>query len=512
LSKNIPENYELSYERFLDVVATAKAAVGSIDSGTAAESLYVLTGHHAFAQHAVKIFYADRKSFTDMRTAVIAFLSNLEAFGFEPSNNHLLAALVCCTKDNIKAFRNWMNDRLLSLPVDRVRFACRVMKRERTMDFLIDVLLSQIHRQAVLPSHLFMLDQYLAGFLPEQRVDARLAVQARVRELGSERRFKGYESEVLVRLQRRAALTGEVELPPEAVVDIVNILRSPPKVAVCISGQLRGYRAAYARMQPFLDELKPDKYVHTWSDIGRGMLVPDRANRWFEGEILKEFRTLCMENKISGRTFLDRFPAFANEEKLVEVNEIQDFYGATKAVVENDIAMESNHHRMFYKIWSCHSLLLDSRKDYDVVIRIRPDLVFEADASGWAAILHRVQHQKVVFAETEFGVNRRDGWVGDQFAVGSSEAMTRYASVYPLSLQAAPGSLATPIVHAHETLGRHMWSGGYFMPRAPIQNAKLTEVSLISADVFLQKLESGTRDDVYKRLAHAAKKDLKALS
>ena len=499
-----------SYENLMKCFAqwqSAKTIVGEGD----VDKCYAITGHNDFIDHAVRLFYADRKQFVALRDIVCEFLLSMPKRGLAPSSNHLLAALVCARKDNIKHFKRWMDDRLHTLPVDRVRFAGRVMKREKTMDFLVDVMQSNIESPQILPSHLFLLDQYYAGFLPEDKDYERQRVASKTRQLASEANFAGREFEVIHALiktttEREASKGDEL-----SAASVLRVIEKPPKIALCISGQLRGFEAAHSRMKDFFDYFKVDRFVHTWGDVGRGMLVPDRADRWFSGNLLAEFRVLCAENKLDGKSFLTRYPAFSGLVKKVDQAQVKSFYNAVDVVVEDDIAMPTNHHRMFYKIWSAHQLMRKSGNSYDVVMRVRPDLVFNADPTEWAAIFARVQNEKLVFVETEFGINRKNGWVGDQFAVGSMDAMDRYASVYPLSNLAAAKNVSSPIVHAHETLGYHMWSGGYIMPRAPLTDGKLTELALISSADALEKIsQGGKHDEVHRRLIAAAKADVKA--
>lgn len=497
-----------SYDDVIKLHQRWSTSGGKIDSKDEARVAYALTGQYEFADHAVRMFYADRNAFKAFRDVIGPFLQEMEASGFAPSDHHVMAALICSTKDSVKKFKRWFTDRIFGIPVDRVRFACRVMKRERSMDPLIGLMIDNLDAPGVQPSHLFMLDQYLCGFLPEERQEQRARVDARLdRFIADESSLDRREREVIERLERRRRLRSQkLDLSATAVV---SILRKKPSIALCISGQMRGFQRAHEVMKPLFDEFNVDRFVHTWSDVGRGMLVPDRADRWFEGRVLNEFRALCLENKITGRSFLEAHPRFLDQGTKVTSEQLIEHYSAIDAVVEDDIDVPTNHHRMFYKIWSCHELMMSSGKEYDVVIRIRPDLTFDANPAQWGAILHRVQHEKLVFVETEFGINRKNGWVGDQFAIGSMEAMTRYASVYPLSTMVAAAELSSPIVHAHETLGYHMWSGGYTMPRAPIDNAKLVEISIINAVAFLEKMQGAdSQDEAARRLIAAAQADV----
>jgi len=79
---------------------------------------------------------------------------------------------------------------------------------------------------------------------------------------------------------------------------------------------------------------------------------------------------------------------------------------------------------------------------YDLVVRIRPDLVLqEASNLDFERIYLECERRRVIFADFGPRLERYGCFIGDQFAVGSPDCMTAYAEAYNLTLQAAAGGL-----------------------------------------------------------------------
>lgn len=265
-----------------------------------------------------------------------------------------------------------------------------------------------------------------------------------------------------------AALLGQPDdLPPTDVLGVFARIRrarlalvpTPPapaakpaprrlKIALCVSGQLRGYQGAFPTWAKLgLDAHDVDTYVHTWSIIGRRFPEPLQAHRVLGGHLLEAYRKACFAVGVD--VVAERYPSFSDffdGEDTVTEAELRRFYGTDAVVVEDD---RGNPHRaihnvvkMHYKIEHCVSLAARSGKPYDLYIRIRPDLLVEGEgAIDWAGIHHRSVSEGMVFAD--FGPCVSGGvtvWrfedeviplmVGDLFAVGAPRAMIRYASCY----------------------------------------------------------------------------------
>jgi NAD(P)H-dependent FMN reductase len=512
---------KFEYEHFFALVESLRLA-DAVELKELAAKVYIATAHRDYIKHAIALYYSNRKVFDSHSKIIASMLIDFDAQGLGISNVHTTAFLISCERSNIKQFGEHIRSALRDIPVDTLRFACRVMKNRGTLQNILDLMFRYKNELIQTPAQLLFVEQSLAKFLPEQYrqyVDEMKSLFLSVSERKND--FPSSDKNILDLLsvhysnsKKFDASYGEPSLLANSGT-IFNLLTSKPKVAVCISGQLRGFEEAHQKMAPFFDAFGAERFVHTWADAGRGMLVPDRADRWFSGEFLTEFRSLCAEGKLNGKKFLNLYPAFNNIEGEITVDKLKNVYGTDNVSSEVDQGdLPSNHHKMFYKIWCCHKMMLESARKFDVIIRVRPDLVFDADAVDWDGLLYRAQHEKIVWVETEFGVNRSKGWVGDQFAVGSLEAITTYASIFPLASQLETGLLGAPIIQAHEALGFHMWKHGFSMPKAPITNNRLVEIAKFGPSDLSGLLNSGNAasidKDIDKRLKAANQRDLQS--
>lgn len=234
------------------------------------------------------------------------------------------------------------------------------------------------------------------------------------------------------------------------------------RVAVCLSGQLRSFRDCVG---PLIDNvIKPlnaDVFVHTWSNPGIStklmVYVPHEIHHLMPPDIHHDVGDLQSGHFKS--TMERKFPSLYNYIKsyvqpnlVVDAEEVASLYGARKCVVEelnpdklvegfdleliaNSIAsMGLNSLPMFYKIWACDNLRREAEVEdgtvYDVVIRMRPDYIvlgqFPPDVflrcGNNLATLHNPDYEAAAIKLAAF----------DAMAVGTSEAMTFYASLWTL--------------------------------------------------------------------------------
>lgn len=205
------------------------------------------------------------------------------------------------------------------------------------------------------------------------------------------------------------------------------------RIALCLSGQMRTYRECYANLKRFvLDPLHPDIFVHTWRNSGctnkMDEILARRYNR-----------------------FIRRFTAFEFPESEVTYEELEILYAPRKAVIEefvdsytNELAgirvpevlkqKEPKHYRgslpMFYKMKQCNELRRTYEKEhdfqYDIVIRLRPDLMFEEPIPPYVfeerGILHYEQGSPSPLSNH---IN-----FNDKFAISCPEFMDYYSGAW----------------------------------------------------------------------------------
>ncbi len=292
-----------------------------------------------------------------------------------------------------------------------------------------------------------------------------------------------------------------------------------PKVAVCISGQLRGYRVAAAtwRRSLFADA-DCDLFVHTWSNIGRSSAEGFRATLPFSGqEFSSAYRQAAL--LVGFDEVKERYPALFNaleRSEQVDRGQLADFYGSEHVVVDDDrserFAGWTNQDKMHWKIQSAFDLIPSGAADYDLVVRVRPDKPIEFTAFSWRDLLDVCRRTPTILADSAAGVHYAKLVIGDQFAIGSPAAMSVYSSTYSVYPELAAAGLyeCPPELSGHSSLAQVCWLHGIDVTRAPVKFGQLEEVAPLRPAEVLACLEidaARRNDDVDRRLLSAARSD-----
>ena len=208
------------------------------------------------------------------------------------------------------------------------------------------------------------------------------------------------------------------------------------RIAVCVSGQMRGYEQAFPTWaQLGLDQHDTRYFAHVWKDIGHNwqrMWVFLKRNTFL-------WDTFVRPNAID---FLrTRYPIMIEAALRAsalgsEVNEqrVSAFYDTPFVRVEDDkqgeFASKNNFWKMHYKIEQAHRLARDAGP-FDLMIRFRPDREIAAVSDlDWREIYWRSRHGRTLFVDEGYIYTERKAWLADQFAVGCPEVMDVYADVF----------------------------------------------------------------------------------
>jgi hypothetical protein len=295
-------------------------------------------------------------------------------------------------------------------------------------------------------------------------------------------------------------------------------IRRRPRVAVCVSGQLRGYRYAVETWKKhFFPGVDCDTYVHCWENIGHSEAQPTRAQLPFEGEeFVKAYRKQCME--LGFEVVKGRYPRLfgaLSTGAIADLAELRSLYGTEFVVIENDRAPRfsgwSNSRKMHYKIHACSELALGQGKDYDLVLRIRPDKPMRYFGFGWPDVIRRCRSEPLIFSETAMGLHYGHPAMGDQVALGAPEAMRVYASTYeiypgltPHGLFNFPAELA-----GHTSLAYVCWLHGIRVEKLPVKWEWLREPKALSMATILETVgqDAAGRNDVWDQAVLGAIRD-----
>lgn len=177
----------------------------------------------------------------------------------------------------------------------------------------------------------------------------------------------------------------------------MQLKNSKIKVAICISGQLRGYKKAFPSWEKALNLKEVDYtfFVSCWDEIG-GKDSGSFMYRYFPRQLSERLHVI--HARYGDETFR---LLFKNLLQLVHINndcisedELKDFYSTEYVKVESDKIFESqvpNVQKMCYKIEDTYQMALDCGKDFDLFVRIRPDKKLDKFKAGidWNSILKK---------------------------------------------------------------------------------------------------------------------------
>lgn len=263
----------------------------------------------------------------------------------------------------------------------------------------------------------------------------------------------------------RGALAEEVERrPPEALgavrADLVRLMTAHRnsnaphdqstmrptrrlKIAVCVSGQLRGFQQSFQSWRHLgLHDHAPTFFVHTWRDTGAGAPVPPKDERCLPPAFSRAYRHAWQQH--GAAVMRERYPAFfslwkgGSEE--ARVDELAAFYGTPHVWVddERDEAFRrmSNAEKMYYKIERCNEAVKALGEQFDLVVRLRPDMLFTGNAKlDWSFIYQNCHMNDVLYSEhySRYLFPNIGYAMPDQFAIARPEVMDSYANAYRMT-------------------------------------------------------------------------------
>lgn len=211
------------------------------------------------------------------------------------------------------------------------------------------------------------------------------------------------------------------------------------KIAVCVSGSLRQYKTCLPYFNKYIIEDLTDKghsvdvFLHLWKFTTNTKNIKHN-HKWYNDEenltddeiialykpkkyIIEEFSDKRMEEIIksqNGEFLLERTKGLEN----LDMN-------SKKGLNERRMV---NMYGMHYKIYECNELKKEYEKDngkYDVVIRTRPDLIFQKPLDFYEKdILNKLVKKKMLMFMT-----CRSG-ICDHFFLSTSDIMDQVSCMF----------------------------------------------------------------------------------
>lgn len=305
-----------------------------------------------------------------------------------------------------------------------------------------------------------------------------------------------------------------------AQIQSIGIPRRAPKVALCISGQMRGFALTWPGIRrEFVEACNPDIFVHTWDEESFTPPLFRRLSRFIGTELVRQL-PLELQQTLA---FSKRFPETAKKlqqpiKRAISAEEISKLVNSRYVVVEAEKNLvdanffpkeiwhrgNANQAKMFYKIFQCDQLRIQqehaSGTPYDVVIRIRPD--FNLTIEALPLYLRAVQED----ASKVFVSYINPDGCGDQFAIGGSGAMTAYSSIWKHLIAKKRFDFFPGFRNriGEELLGEHLMAAGLHPQLIPPSGAELINDLVINlVDIrpeLLADVGEHASDDVKKFL------------
>lgn len=397
------------------------------------------------------------------------------------------------------AYENFNNDSFFT--EQHVDFLCKIKDFERAFELLLRHYLCgntqknitfrlEVLRRALYP--------FLNPFFP--RLDEkefykgdRLAAFNFFKLSGEETIADIYQSR-LDKHYQNSCFFGLHDLPP------LPTSVKKPKIAICISGQLRSFEknweTIYERLvQPY----NADVFISTWDEQVHGTDEIRALHRTLGKELVKYLPNDLKVVRNFKKTFPKTFSLLSSSKKTRVVAEnLLKLKGVIRATVSNAAEFDLKHKdssglyfadklnqaKMFYTIYQCNQNRIlheqESKIQYDVVIRIRPDL--DIDIPEIEQYFEKVMDD----ASTIYTSYLHYDGCGDQFAIGSAHAMTIFSAIWSNLEKYKTFKYFESLTGrvAEHLLGEHLFYSGVSFQELHCKNATLsTELPIEYLDI-----------------------------
>jgi len=187
------------------------------------------------------------------------------------------------------------------------------------------------------------------------------------------------------------------------------VLGEAMKVALILSGHMRGYKHTFNDFNKhLLSKYDVDTYISTW-DIYGWWSASSNLDKSLDMIDIDEVRNYYNPIALNVETYHNFDERFSNEAKTPLYH---------NALKNQEIRIQ-NTLSMYYKIQDSIKLFKNTNKDYDIVIRTRPDLVMDRDY---------VSISQSVKIDGGYGFGGRG--IGDLFYMGMPIQIEALSDVY----------------------------------------------------------------------------------
>ena len=260
----------------------------------------------------------------------------------------------------------------------------------------------------------------------------------------------------------------------------------PLKIGVMVSGQMRGYEAAFDTWTKFFQGHDVDYYVSTWKEngsSGKPDHLTNEKNRFHFGDFHDEISILL---DTEGSIDLDFFMKEITPNKNISKQDLVSIYGEKCEILIEDeydhSHLETNSQKMYYKIESAYNMIKEPGR-YDLLVRIRPDIVLDFEQNGDFDLFHSIlglpAERKTICTGYGYNYAYYGFGVDDKFAIGPPNLIGTYCKTWTDNLN-----------HKNRLAGHESLANQLFVNKIDcigtkgILSYRFAENRLITKDIF----------------------------
>jgi hypothetical protein len=197
---------------------------------------------------------------------------------------------------------------------------------------------------------------------------------------------------------------------------------------------------------------------------------------------------------------------------------LREFYMTPHVHLDDEstapFAAYSNQDKMHSKIQSCFEMATRTGREYDLIVRLRPDKPIRDLCFSWRELIEACRAGPVLFADRAAGLHYAGPMIGDQFAIGTPSVMQVYSRTWMIHPRIAACDLLKfpKTFEGHVSLAQVCWLYGIGVRRAPIWFGPLQDAEQMNSAVILECLRTdaaGRMDRLDADMIEATSQDLK---
>jgi tetratricopeptide (TPR) repeat protein len=244
-----------------------------------------------------------------------------------------------------------------------------------------------------------------------------------------------------------------------------------PKVAFCVSGQVRALAGINKNWtEELFPGCEPHVFLHVWDKVQPKTPFHFQFSSVFSPEVCHVLRSFWFVDQ--GVKIWNSYPCLfrhisspqpiPEREKLAQLFCTQPQNIAIDEESKNAFSGWDNQRKMAYKIRAAHNLMTSTCEDFDLVVRMRPDVLFQVEpVFSWKNCLEMLRDGLKIGMLSNTQILNGFFSSDDTFAIGSPEMIGLYAHYSTIrEAMISAGVLWESEMCGHLDIGHMMWFYG----------------------------------------------------